>query len=181
VDGEDRIWNFSREITLSSIFSIARGKVGQVNGGSGALCVESGPSFFGGAGLAGDWDAAKAGIVGQEEVAGVEGVGFKAGVVGGDQEPVVDLAAEDGDSAERREFFLQGFAGEVGCFGEDQPEAVVVRYFGAFAEHHYDLVAEVDGEAGEHAADFGMEWGESFEDEGVGWGISPGVRGLHGY
>ena len=36
------------------------------------------------------------------------------------------------------------------------------------AEHEEKEVAGVEGEAGEHAADFGVEGGEGFEEEGVG-------------
>jgi hypothetical protein len=37
-----------------------------------------------------------------------------------------------------------------------------------FAEHEDEEVAGVDCEAGEHAADFGVEGREGVEDEGVG-------------
>ena len=36
------------------------------------------------------------------------------------------------------------------------------------AEHEDEEVVGVDGEAGEHAADFGVKGGEGFEDEGEG-------------
>ena len=36
------------------------------------------------------------------------------------------------------------------------------------AEHEDEQVAGVDGEAGEHAADFGGEGRQGIEDEGVG-------------
>jgi len=110
--------------------------------------------------------------VGEDQVAGVEGVGFEVGVVGGDEEPVADGAAEESDGAEGGEFFAQGGAVGIDGVGEDEPEAVVFGAFGAVAEHGYDLVSDVDGKAREHGTDFGVQRGEGFEDEGVGWGFS---------
>jgi hypothetical protein len=44
-------------------------------------------------------------------------------------------------------------------FGKHQPEAVVLWEILGFAEHEDNLVADVDGVAAEHGADFGMERG----------------------
>jgi len=71
---------------------------------------------------------------------------------------------------------VQVWVGGVGAFGEDEPDAVVFGEFGAVAEHHVDSVVDVEGEAGEHAADFGVEGVESFDDEGVGdFGLGFGI------
>ena len=112
--------------------------------------------------------------MGEDQVAGVEGVGFEVGVVGGDEEPVADGAAEESDGAEGGEFFAQGGAVGIDGVGEDEPEAVVFGGFEAVAEHEDDFVSDVDGVAAEHGTDFGVEWVKGFEDEGVGRGFAFG-------
>jgi len=53
-------------------------------------------------------DAAESGVVGEEEVAGVEGAGFKVGSGDGEDQPVFDFAGEELDGAERRELVVKG-------------------------------------------------------------------------
>jgi len=117
---------------------------------------------------AGFGNSAEAGVVAEEEVAGVEGFGLEGGAVGGDEEPVVDLVAEELDAAEGGKVSAEGGVVWRGGFGEDEPEAVVADRGGMVAEHEDEQVAGVDGEAGEHAADFGVKRGECVENEGVG-------------
>jgi len=121
--------------------------------------------------------------VGQEEVAGFEGFGLEVGTVGGEEEPMFDGSAEELDGANGGEFSAEDFgvAGFVEVFGEDQPDAVVFGLFQAFSEHEDDLVADVDGVAAEHGADFGIERGEGFEDEGVRDGFAFGGFGGAGH
>jgi hypothetical protein len=116
--------------------------------------------------------------VGEDEVAGLLCFGFETGAVAGDEEPVFDYSAEDADGAQGREFLAHrfGFVGEgqrgFCLFGEDEPEAVVLWDFRTVAEHEDYFVADVDGVAGEHGADFRFKGGEGFEDEGVGRGFA---------
>ena len=84
----------------------------------------------------------------------MEGFGLEVGAVRGQDEPVVDGAAEEVDVADGGEFFAQGWAGRVRGFGEDQPHAVVLRGFCVIAEHGYDFVSDVDGVAAEHVPGF---------------------------
>ena len=111
---------------------------------------------------AGFGDSAEAGVAAEEKVAGVEGFLLEGGAVGGDEEPVADLVFQQLDAAEGREVAAEG---------------------GAVAEHEDEEVAGIDGEAGEHAADLGVEKLERVEDEGIGdlarrftW--SGGLRGF---
>jgi len=68
---------------------------------------------------AGLGDSAEAGIAAEEEVAGVEGFGLEGGAVGGDEEPVADLVAEELDAAEGGEVAAEGWVVGAGGFGED--------------------------------------------------------------
>ena len=113
----------------------------------------------------------------------MEGFGFEGGAVGGDEEPVGDFAAEEVDAAEGGEFAAEVWVVGADAFGEDQPEAVVLGVLRTVAEHEDEAVGEIDGEAGEHAADFGVERLQRVEDEGVGdfgAGFGGAWRGWHG-
>jgi len=112
--------------------------------------------------------------MGEEEVAGVLGFLFEVGAVAGDKEPVLNLAAQELYRAEGREIFFQGLSGGVGGLRQDDPEAVVLGGFWAFAEPEDEFVLGVDGVGAEHGPDFGVERGESFEDEGVERGLAFG-------
>lgn len=109
---------------------------------------------------AGFGDSAEAGVAAEEEVAGVEGFGLEGGAVGGEKEPVADLVAEELDVAKGGEVAAEGWVLGGGSFGEDEPEAVVAEGGGGVvAEHEDEEVVGVDGEAREHAADFGRDGG----------------------
>jgi hypothetical protein len=110
-------------------------------------------------------DAAEAGIVVQDEVAGAEGCALKIGVVAGDEEPVTDFAGDGLDGAQRRQVLAEACVGRVGAFGKDEPNAIVLGKFCMRAEHHEEEVAAVDRESGEHPAHLGMQGGKGFEDE----------------
>ena len=112
-----------------------------------------------------------------EQIGDVEGFGFEVLAVGGDEEPVADDAAQEIDSAKRREFFAEFSVGWICLFGEDEPDAVVLWGLCVVTEHADDLVSEVYGVAAKHVADFGVEWGEGFEEEFVGWGFALGFGG----
>lgn len=101
----------------------------------------------------------------EQQVAGMEGFGFEVGAVAGDEKPVADLVAQQLDGTEGREFAAEGSVGGAGGVGEDEPDAVVSRGLRVVAEHADDAVADVDGEAGEHAAHLGFQGRERFEDE----------------
>ena len=49
----------------------------------------------------------------------MEGFGLEGGAVGGDEEPVVDLVAEELDGAEGGEIAAEGWVVGRGGFGED--------------------------------------------------------------
>ena len=68
---------------------------------------------------AGFGDSAEAGVVAEEEVAGVERFRLEGGAVGGDEEPVVDFVAEELDAAEGGEVGAEGWVVGEGGFGED--------------------------------------------------------------
>lgn len=63
-----------------------------------------------------------------------------------------------------------GVGGGVEDVFEDEPDAVVglgvTGGDGLVAKHEDGLVADVDAVASEHGADFGLERGEGFEEEG---------------
>ena len=69
--------------------------------------------FFGtllrGRGLARFGDSAYAGVVGEQQVAGLEGFGFEVGAVAGKQGPVLDFAVEEFDAAQGGKFMAEGF------------------------------------------------------------------------
>lgn len=104
----------------------------------------------------------------QEEIAGVEGLGFECGAVGRNEKPVADLACEKLDGAERREFAAEASIGGVDGFREYEPDPVFARRFGVIAEHADEAVAAIDGEAGKHASHLRMQGRERIEGEGVG-------------
>ena len=144
--------------------------------GISALLVSGEIQFSAKALFAGIGNAAEAGVAGEGEFAGAQGVGFEVGAVGGDEEPVVDLAAQRFDGANGWEGVTEG-SGSVGRFGyigEHYPEAVVFGLLEGVAEHEDDLVLDVDGVAGEHGADFRSEGFQGFQEEGVGRGFSLG-------
>lgn len=83
----------------------------------------------------------------QQEIAGVEGLGFEGGAVGGNEKPVADFAAQKLDGAKRRKFAAEGFVGGVDGLREYEPEAVVAWGFGIIAEHADEAVAAIDSES----------------------------------
>jgi len=97
---------------------------------------------------AGFGDSAEAGVAAEEEVAGLEGFGLEGGAVGGDEEPVVDLVAEELDAAEGGEVAAEGGVVGRGGFRENEPYAVVAEGGGGVvAQHEDEQVVGVDGEA----------------------------------
>lgn len=116
----------------------------------------------------------------EEQIAGVEGFSFKVGAVAWNEQPMMNLVSQKLDGAEGRELTAEGWIGRIGDVGEDKPNAVVLGRFRVVAEHTNDPVAEVDGEAGEHATHLGLQGSERFEDEGIR-GLLFGFRGAgHG-
>ena len=113
-------------------------------------------------------DAAEARIVTQEEIAGVEGLGFEIGSVDGNEEPVADHAAQKLDGAEGREIAAEGSIGGIRGLRKYKPKAIVARRFGVIAQHADEAVAAIDSEAGKHATHFGVQGRERIEDEGEG-------------
>ena len=107
----------------------------------------------------------------EQEVAGVESFGLKGGAVAGEKKPMANLVAEQFDGAEGRELEAEFFVGGIGALRKNKPDAVVAGRFHVIAEHADDAVVEVDGKPGEHAAYFGVEWGERVKDEWVRWGL----------
>ena len=107
----------------------------------------------------------------EQKVAGVKGFGLKGGTVAWDEKPMADFVAEQFDRAEGRELAAQFFVSGIGVFGKNKPDAIVPGRFQVIAEHADDAVAQVNGEAGEHAAHFGVERGERVEDKWKGRGL----------
>jgi hypothetical protein len=101
----------------------------------------------------------------EEQITGVEGFGFEGGAVTGNEQPMVNLIAEQFNATQGWKVAAQGAVGGVGGLGENEPEAVVMRRLGVVPEHADDAVCDVDREAGKHAADLRLEWGERFQNE----------------
>lgn len=115
----------------------------------------------------GSGDAAEAGIVFQEQVAGVESFVFKRRTVGWNEKPMANHAPEQLDGADGREVHAQFRICGIGSLGKHKPDAIVPGGFVVVAEHAHNAIVEVDGEARKHAAHFGVERGERFEDKCV--------------
>jgi hypothetical protein len=101
----------------------------------------------------------------QQKVACVESFGLKGGTVGWNEKPMADLVAEQLDGTDGRELATQFRIGGIGTVGQDKPNAIVAGRFLVIAEHADDAVGQVDGKAGKHAADFGVQGREGLEDK----------------
>jgi hypothetical protein len=112
-------------------------------------------------------DAAQAGVVVQDEVAGAQGGALKIGVIAGNEKPVTDFAADGLDRAKRRQVLAETCVGWIGPFCKDEPDAVVLGKLCMLAEHHEEAVVTINRESGKHPAHLGMQGREGFEDEGV--------------
>jgi hypothetical protein len=103
----------------------------------------------------------------QQQIAGTEGLAFKAGTVAGKEKPMTDLAAQQLDAAEGREFAAEVPICRIDALGKNEPDAIILGRFGMVSEHAHDAVAQVDGQAGEHAAHLGVQRRERLQDECV--------------
>jgi hypothetical protein len=107
----------------------------------------------------------------KQKVASVEGLDLKRGAVAWDEKPMANLVSEKFDGAERRELAAKLRICGIGTVGKNKPDAIVPGRFQVIAEHADDAVPEVYGKTGEHAAHFGVEWGERIKDKCVWWGL----------
>ena len=96
--------------------------------------------------------------------------------VAGNEKPVSDGAAQQLDGAEGWELAAEFWISGVRALRKNKPDAVVARRFGRVPQHADEVVAEVDAEAGKHAAHLGVQGHERVQDErmrrflfGFGW------------
>jgi hypothetical protein len=102
-----------------------------------------------------------------QKFAGVESILLKAGTVARDEEPMADCAAKEFNRTEGGEFVAQFWIHWVRSLRKNKPNAVVARGFGRIPEHANKVIAEIDREAREHAADLGVQGHERLQNEGV--------------
>ena len=103
----------------------------------------------------------------QQKIAGVKCFCLEAGAVARDEEPMADHVSQKLDGAEGREFAAELRIFWVCGLRKNEPNAVVARRFGGIPEHTNQVVAEVDGEAREHAAHLGVQWHERIQNERI--------------
>lgn len=79
-----------------------------------------------------------------------------------------NLAAEQFDKPERWEISTYFGIVQLGGLREDKPYTIVLRIFGAVAQHDHDLVSRIDRETRKHGSYFWLERCQRFKNERVG-------------
>jgi hypothetical protein len=103
----------------------------------------------------------------QQKIARMKRLHLEAGTVTRDDEPMDDLISQELDWTDRREFAAKFWIGGLRALRKNEPNAVVSRRFGMIPEHTDYAIAQVDGKTGKHAAHFGAQGGERFQNERV--------------
>ncbi len=89
------------------------------------------------------WNTAKSRIMLEQQIAGMQGLGFEGWTVGRDEPPMCNLAAEQSDETKGWEISTNRRVVQIRGLGEDEPHAVVFRLLRAIAQHEQDLVTGV--------------------------------------
>jgi len=126
---------------------------------------------------AGLWDAAESRVVVKQTIAGVKGFLLETWAVTWKEHPVGDFLAQQFYAMKRGALAAEGRIGWVDGFGEDEPDAIVLRRFGVVAQHPDDAVGEINSITGKHGPNLGFEGRERVENKSVRRLLAQGFAG----